>query len=244
MKELIGIVIGLLTFFLLVSLCVSNYGRTPSAQRKITGTHVTRLPAPEKTQSLAPTPVPPVASSAAVAAAAAAATPLVSAAVPAAGAATPHEPAHTPTSSPPPAGTSDPALGSLSESKTSLGVTMTSDHADAMIEFQTGCAHISRRGQTTLKALLSALTRTPHSQVEIRGYTDNSGHQQFNEDLSRLRADVVRYYLMTRGIEAARIRTSGHGPKSPIADNRTPTGRQRNRRVQVTLHDSALRSTR
>ena len=71
--------------------------------------------------------------------------------------------------------------------------------------------------------------------VNVMGYTDSTGSQDLNMRLSQQRADAVASSLITQGVEANRIRTSGMGPANPIASNSTTEGKAQNRRVEITL---------
>lgn len=71
--------------------------------------------------------------------------------------------------------------------------------------------------------------------VEIQGHTDTQGGLGHNMQLSQARADSVKSALVKRGIVAARLTSKGFGPKVPIADNKTPEGREKNRRVQFKI---------
>jgi OOP family OmpA-OmpF porin len=67
--------------------------------------------------------------------------------------------------------------------------------------------------------------------VEIQGHTDSSGRLEWNMELSQNRADSVRDYLVSQGVDASRITTTAHGPNEPMESNETPEGRAQNRRV-------------
>lgn len=71
--------------------------------------------------------------------------------------------------------------------------------------------------------------------VEIRGYTDSTGSFQHNQQLSLRRAETLAAFFAARQIDPARIRASGYGPRQPIADNRTDSGRIQNRRIEIDL---------
>ena len=65
------------------------------------------------------------------------------------------------------------------------------------------------------------------------GHTDSTGSDAYNQKLSVKRADAVKAYLTTKGIEKNRVYTEGKGEKQPVADNKTDAGRSKNRRVEI-----------
>lgn len=69
--------------------------------------------------------------------------------------------------------------------------------------------------------------------ITVEGHTDNVGNAAANKELSRKRADSVRAWLVSQGIDASRIETAGFGDSKPAADNTTAEGRQQNRRVEL-----------
>lgn len=72
--------------------------------------------------------------------------------------------------------------------------------------------------------------------LKLDGYTDNIGSNEVNLKLSKDRAESVKAYLVSKGVDANKITTAGHGPNSPIASNSTEEGRQINRRVEFSLY--------
>jgi outer membrane protein OmpA-like peptidoglycan-associated protein len=74
------------------------------------------------------------------------------------------------------------------------------------------------------------------SNVSVNGYTDSSGDGEYNRMISLSRANVVKIYLVGKGIDAERIEVTGHGEKNFIADNATPQGRRINRRVEIEVN--------
>ena len=75
--------------------------------------------------------------------------------------------------------------------------------------------------------------------VEVQGHTDNQGAKGLNEGLSTRRAKAVVDALVKRGIAKQRLSSKGFGQDKPIADNDTPDGRQKNRRVQFEIQKRA-----
>ena len=77
------------------------------------------------------------------------------------------------------------------------------------------------------------LTKHADLKLTIEGHTDNVGNPAANRTLSEQRAAAVKTYLVSKGIDAARIETAGLGDTKPDAPNTTPEGRQQNRRVEL-----------
>jgi outer membrane protein OmpA-like peptidoglycan-associated protein len=71
--------------------------------------------------------------------------------------------------------------------------------------------------------------------IEVAGHTDSTGADAYNQQLSERRANAVAAYLRTRSVLADRVITVGMGEGRPVASNDTDTGRQQNRRVELTL---------
>ena len=65
------------------------------------------------------------------------------------------------------------------------------------------------------------------------GHTDSVGSDAYNQKLSIRRAEAVKGYLVSKGVEANRVYTEGKGEKQPVADNKTAAGRAKNRRVEI-----------
>jgi outer membrane protein OmpA-like peptidoglycan-associated protein len=78
-------------------------------------------------------------------------------------------------------------------------------------------------------------TQYPDIKVSIEGHTDSTGKAETNQKLSEKRAGSVKTYLVSKGISADRLVTSGHGSEMPIEDNKTAAGRAKNRRVEFKL---------
>ena len=101
------------------------------------------------------------------------------------------------------------------------------------LSFRSGKAEILFESYQILDRLAKALRDYPEVEIEIRGYTDSMGKGERNFQLSQIRAEVVRRYLINQGIAQQRIRAVGFGSSNPIADNRTAAGREMNRRIEV-----------
>ena len=100
------------------------------------------------------------------------------------------------------------------------------------VQFATASDVLLPSGRRLLDQIARALASSPSIPVDITGYTDGDGDPQKNLDLSKRRAAAVKRYLVSRGIAAARLSDDGRGSADPIADNKTPQGRARNRRIE------------
>ncbi len=85
---------------------------------------------------------------------------------------------------------------------------------------------------TILDKVYRTLRDNQEIEVEIRGFTDNTGKYASNVKLSQNRAESVRLYLIEKGIAAYRILSKGYGPENPIDTNATKDGRAKNRRIE------------
>jgi len=101
------------------------------------------------------------------------------------------------------------------------------------VNFVTGSDEISETSKAELNKVAETLIKNPAVNVEVAGYTDDRGDSNFNQRLSQKRAEAVKAYLQTVGVQAARMTAKGYGEDSPVADNSAVTGRARNRRVEL-----------
>ena len=101
------------------------------------------------------------------------------------------------------------------------------------VSFDVGRAAIKPNFAPILNQFATSLTQNPVTTVTIIGHTDNTGSDAVNNPLSIDRADAARDYLVSRGVARTRFATDGRGSREPIADNGTPQGRDKNRRVEI-----------
>lgn len=101
--------------------------------------------------------------------------------------------------------------------------------------FPTNSSYLSEKAKGELNKLAKLLKQEKAKNIRVDGYTDATGTEQYNIWLSDKRAASVKKYLEDAGIGASRITTKGFGPANPVADNKTPEGRQKNRRVEVII---------
>jgi len=112
--------------------------------------------------------------------------------------------------------------------------------SDVLFEF--GKYTLKPEAREKLAKVSGILLAYPGLKLEIDGYTDNVGGDQFNQTLSEERADAVRDYLASQGVSADAITTRGFGEADPVASNDTSQGRQQNRRVELVVSGDAIRA--
>ncbi|MBN2188746.1 MAG: OmpA family protein [Chitinispirillaceae bacterium] len=101
------------------------------------------------------------------------------------------------------------------------------------VNFRVGKADILETSWPVLDEVVRSLKEWPEVRVEIQGHTDITGSAETNRILSQQRADAVMAYFIERGIASSRLTAVGYGPDMPVADNRTASGRAKNRRVEL-----------
>ena len=103
--------------------------------------------------------------------------------------------------------------------------------ADAFFDFDK--AVLKPEGKAKLDDLAGKVKDINLEVVIAVGHTDSTGAASYNQKLSVRRAEAVKAYLVSKGIESNRIYTEGKGLTQPVADNKTREGRAKNRRVEV-----------
>jgi OOP family OmpA-OmpF porin len=103
--------------------------------------------------------------------------------------------------------------------------------AEALFDFDKSV--VKAEGRAALDGLLVQLQGMDTEVMVTVGHTDSVGTDAYNQKLSMRRAEAVKAYLVSKGVDASRVYTEGKGESQPIADNKTAAGRQQNRRVTV-----------
>lgn len=103
------------------------------------------------------------------------------------------------------------------------------------ISFATDRTDIQDQSKTALDAAVELLKKHPSLRILIVGHTDSQGRRIYNIRLSRRRAESVKRYLVSQGIDAGRLETHGVGPDEPIDTNYSTEGRRRNRRIEFEI---------
>jgi OmpA-OmpF porin, OOP family len=101
------------------------------------------------------------------------------------------------------------------------------------VTFETASAKLTPESSEQLDKVVAVLRLRPNSKTEIHGYTDSRGSDAYNQKLSERRASSVVEYLVAHGITGPGLSARGFGKATPVADNETPEGRAKNRRVTV-----------
>jgi len=103
--------------------------------------------------------------------------------------------------------------------------------ADAFFDFDK--AVLKPAGKSKLDELVANLNGLNLEVIIAVGHTDSVGSVAYNQKLSVRRAESVKAYLVSKGVEANRVYTEGKGKSQPVADNKTAAGRAKNRRVEI-----------
>lgn len=103
------------------------------------------------------------------------------------------------------------------------------------VTFDTDSTVLKPGFTATLDQIAASLNKYPNSLVDVYGHTDSTGSDAYNQTLSENRARVVADYLVSRGVNPQRIRSTGFGKTQPVASNDTPEGRAANRRVTLKI---------
>ncbi len=112
------------------------------------------------------------------------------------------------------------------------GINVTFDE-NSGVYFQVDKSTIQGPAAVTLERLAGIFKEYPKSVILVEGHTDSTGSDEYNLALSKRRAQAVTDYLVNQGIDAGRFTTKWYGESQPVADNSTPEGRAKNRRVEL-----------
>lgn len=104
---------------------------------------------------------------------------------------------------------------------------------DGGILFPTGKSNLSAQAQTDLTSFAQNLLQNQGTNVQIYGFTDNTGSMEANQRVSTARADAVEAFLVSKGVPASRLSAEGVPMSNYIASNETAAGRAQNRRVEI-----------
>jgi outer membrane protein OmpA-like peptidoglycan-associated protein len=120
-------------------------------------------------------------------------------------------------------------LQNMQAAQTKRGIVLTLGD----VLFDTGRAQLKPGAERSIEQLTSFLSEHPERKVQVEGFTDSQGPNEFNMELSQKRADAVAMAIIQRGIDAQRVRALGYGEEFPVASNKDSGSRQLNRRVEI-----------
>jgi len=103
------------------------------------------------------------------------------------------------------------------------------------ITFDSGRSELKTHFYSTLDSVALVINEYDKTRVDVAGHTDSTGGMELNQRLSEQRSASVANYLSSQGVATGRLYTSGYGPRYPVADNGSASGRALNRRVEVNL---------
>jgi OOP family OmpA-OmpF porin len=103
--------------------------------------------------------------------------------------------------------------------------------ADALFDFDKSAIRADAQGR--LDDVVAKAKGVSVEAINVVGYTDSTGPDAYNMKLSQRRAASVKDYLVKHGVSGGRVHTEGKGKASPVADNKTREGRQKNRRAEI-----------
>jgi OOP family OmpA-OmpF porin len=101
------------------------------------------------------------------------------------------------------------------------------------VNFQLNRTELTGPSKQTLDEIAQRLKQRADLKITVEGYADSTGSEHYNLDLGQRRAEAVRDYLVSRGVQADNVQVASRGEFDPVADNATETGRAQNRRAQV-----------
>jgi len=106
--------------------------------------------------------------------------------------------------------------------------------------FDTARYTLRSEAREKLAKLSGIILAHPGLRLAVEGYTDSTGSDEFNQKLSEQRAGTVRDYLVEQGLGQDAVSAQGFGKSSPVADNATAAGRQKNRRVEIVVSGEVI----
>jgi len=106
--------------------------------------------------------------------------------------------------------------------------------------FDTGKYTLKPSTKISLAKVAGILLAYPGLKVQVEGYTDSVGGDEYNQKLSENRASTVKDFLVSQGVSASNITSQGFGKTDPVADNSTAEGRAQNRRVNLVVSGDAI----
>ncbi len=101
--------------------------------------------------------------------------------------------------------------------------------------FDTALYSLRPAAREKLAKVAGIISGHPGLRLDVEGYTDSVGGDDYNQKLSEQRGEAVRNYLVQQGVENSSVTSRGFGKSQPVASNETAAGRQENRRVELVV---------
>ncbi|MBT8352809.1 MAG: AAA family ATPase [Deltaproteobacteria bacterium] len=108
-----------------------------------------------------------------------------------------------------------------------------SEDKNIVIYFKLNSNELTDEAFKTLHQIAEYMIHSPEANITIKGYTDSTGHYRYNVNVSKFRANIIKSYLVGKGVDSSKIESLGLGPAHPVATNSTAEGRRANRRVEI-----------
>jgi len=105
-----------------------------------------------------------------------------------------------------------------------------------LIYFKHNSNELSDESFEVLDRIAGFMLQNPTASISIAGYTDSSGSYSYNVSVSQFRANIIKTFLVGKGVDPTKIAAAGLGPENPIASNANAEGRQKNRRVEIEIN--------
>jgi len=106
----------------------------------------------------------------------------------------------------------------------------------AGILFDVNSTELKGQAKKDIEDLSKTLQKYKDTNILVEGHTDNTGTDQYNQQLSEKRAETVANFAKSIGVDGSRFSTIGYGESQPMADNSTVEGRHENRRVEIAIY--------
>lgn len=103
------------------------------------------------------------------------------------------------------------------------------------VQFEYAKSELNSDAMNVLEEVAVLLRKSPEQVIEVSAHTDNQGTALGNLAVTNARANVIRDYLVSKGVNATQVVARGYGSMRPVADNATEEGRQQNRRIEITV---------